>query len=295
MRNPVNDIGDQAWGLAARLLGLVMVWFGAMRLMPFGIDALARDLDGFPGGVPASSVPGLAHASGTIGILIGAVLLLAPANRWRMWAGLAAMVFWGVGLAPLSGANAWVQAAPYDGFPVIGSGQTLLKHVGIAALGLGIFARLQGSTCGLRGARIGLWLGQLVVLGWIGAMKFTRIEAEGVEGLMRSSPLFSWLYRFFDVQGASNVIGVIELSTAALILLWPWYPRIARWGLAMAVATYLLTNTFLLTLPGWQPGLGFPFVGGAGQFLLKDLLLLAGALVLMSPPLLQPTPQRQRR
>ncbi|UNK48645.1 YkgB family protein [Lysobacter sp. S4-A87] len=293
MRHPIDNIGDRVWAFAARLLGLIMVWFGAMRLMPFGIEAMARQLAAFPGGVPEAWVPVLACAAGGIELLTGLVLLVAPACRWRMWAGLVAMVIWGIGLLPLSGASAWVHAAPYDGFPVIGSGQTLLKHVGIAALGLGIFARQFGSAGGLRTARVGLWLGQLVVLTWIGLMKFTLIEAEGVEGLMRSSPLFSWLYRFFDVQGASNVIGAIELATAALILLWPWQPRIARWGLAMAAATYLLTNTFLVTLPGWQPDLGFPFVAGTGQFLLKDLLLLAGALVLMSPPRWQPAMARR--
>ncbi|HEY5805442.1 MAG TPA: DUF417 family protein [Lysobacter sp.] len=286
MRKTIDSIGDHAWAFAARLLGLLMVWFGAMRLMPFGIAAMSRQLAAFPGGIPESWLPVLACAVGALEVIIGTVLLLAPANRWRMWAGLAAMVFWGVGLLPLLGAQAWVHELPYAGFPVIGSGQTLLKHVGIAALGLGIFARLQGNAAALRVARMGLWLGQLLVLVWIGAMKFTRIEADGVEGLMRSSPLFSWLYGPFDVQGASNVIGTIELATAALILLWPWHPRIARWGLAMAAATYVLTNSFLFTLPGWQAGFGFPFVGGTGQFLLKDLLLLAGALLLMSPPLL---------
>ncbi|HEY5802278.1 MAG TPA: DUF417 family protein [Lysobacter sp.] len=290
-----RSTGDRAWAVAARLLGLLMVWFGAMRLMPFGIAAMARQLAAFPGGIPESWVPVLACTAGVAEVLIGTVLLLAPANRWRMWAGLTAMVFWGIGLLPLFGAQAWVHESPYGGFPVIGSGQTLLKHLGIAALGLGIFARLYGSAAALRVARVGLWLGQLLVLVWIGAMKFTRIEADGIEGLMRSSPLFSWLYGPLDVQGASNLIGAIELATAALILLWPWYPRIARWGLATATATYVLTNTFLFTLPGWQADLGFPFVGGTGQFLLKDLLLLAGALVLMSPPLLSPGTYRRKR
>lgn len=115
-------------------------------------------------------------------------------------------------------------------------------------------------------------------------MKFTQIEAVGVEGLMRSSPLFAWLYGPFDVQRASIVIGVVELATATLIALWPWKPRIARGGLLLAIGTYVLTNSFLFTLPGWQTAYGFPFVGDIAQFLLKDLLLLAGALILMLVP-----------
>lgn len=103
---------------------------------------------------------------------------------------------------------------------------------------------------------------------------------------MRSSPLFAWLYGPFDVQGASILIGVVELTTASLIALWPWKPQIARYGLLLAIGTYALTNSFLFTLPGWQTEHGFPFVGSTARFLLKDLLLLVGAPVLMlvSPP-----------
>ncbi|KRG70442.1 hypothetical protein ABB29_06420 [Pseudoxanthomonas dokdonensis] len=150
----------------------------------------------------------------------------------------------------------------------------------MAALGLGVFSfRRQPALHGA--ALLGMWLGQLLVLVWIGGMKFTHLEAVGIEGLMRSNPLFSWLYGLTSVQGASIIIGGIELLTAALIALWPWRPGLARWGLLAAVATYLLTNTFMLSLPGWQEGMGFPYIGRTGQFLVKDQLLLLGALALL--------------
>ena len=57
------------------------------------------------------------------------------------------------------------------------------------------------------------------VLGWIGAMKFTAYEAGGIEGLVASSPLTSWLYSAFSLQGASNFIGTIEIILAILIVL----------------------------------------------------------------------------
>jgi reactive chlorine resistance protein C len=41
----------------------------------------------------------------------------------------------------------------------------------------------------------------------------------------------------------------------------------------------LITLSFMLTIPGvWQPGYGFPFLSGAGQFLAKDVLLLGAAI-----------------
>ena len=37
--------------------------------------------------------------------------------------------------------------------------------------------------------------GLVLVLGWIGAMKFTSYEAEGIKALVETSPLMSWMYR----------------------------------------------------------------------------------------------------
>ena len=37
--------------------------------------------------------------------------------------------------------------------------------------------------------------GLVLVLGWIGAMKFTAYEAAGIQGLVASSPLMSWMYK----------------------------------------------------------------------------------------------------
>jgi len=58
--------------------------------------------------------------------------------------------------------------------------------------------------------------GLVIVLGWIGAMKFTAYEAKGIEGLIKTSPLMSWLYNFLSLQGASNLIGLTELLAAVL-------------------------------------------------------------------------------
>lgn len=269
------------WNVSARLLGLLTLWFGLMRFFPFEAEALGKTLNAIGAAAWASRAESISATLGAIECAIGASLLLAPAGAWRKGAALAAMAWWGAGLLLLLTPAAWVHEPPYAGFPVIGSGQSVLKHVGIAALALGVFADQRGCATGQRRALYALWAGQLLVLVWIGLMKFTAIEAQGVAGLMRPSVLFNWLYSPLGEQGASNFIGVVELITATLIALWPWRPRIARWGLWAAIATYVLTNTFLFTTPGWQPDYGFPFVGGTGQFLLKDVLLLMGAVVLL--------------
>ncbi len=120
------------------------------------------------------------------------------------------------------------------------------------------------------------------VLGWIGAMKFTAYEAGAIQGLVESSPLVSWLYDVLSVQGASNLIGSIEIGTALLILLGAKFPKAALAGALAAAFTFLLTISFLFTAPGWEPSLGgFPALSVVpGQFLLKDIVLLAGAIFL---------------
>lgn len=121
--------------------------------------------------------------------------------------------------------------------------------------------------------------GLVLVLGWIGAMKFTAYEAHGIEGLVRTSPLMSWMYRFFSLQAASNVIGVTEIAAALLIAIKPIAPRFSALGSILAVMTFLATLSFLFSLPGWEASLGgFPALSGAGGFLLKDVVLLGAAL-----------------
>ena len=121
--------------------------------------------------------------------------------------------------------------------------------------------------------------GLVLVLGWIGAMKFTAYEAAGIKALVETSPLMSWMYRVFSMQATSNVIGIAELTAAALIAIKPLSGKLSAIGSVLAVCTFLTTLTFLFSLPGWEKSLGgFPALSGSGGFLLKDAVLLGAAL-----------------
>jgi uncharacterized membrane protein YkgB len=123
--------------------------------------------------------------------------------------------------------------------------------------------------------------GLVVVVGWIGLMKFTAYEAEGIRLYVTNSPLMSWVYGTMSVRGFSAVLGVVEVSVAVLIAARPLSPRACAVGSALAVGMFLTTLSFLATTPGvWEPSAGgFPALSGKpGQFLLKDLALLGIAL-----------------
>jgi uncharacterized membrane protein YkgB len=138
---------------------------------------------------------------------------------------------------------------------------------------------LEGSNVIQSAGEFMIRYGLVLVLGWIGAMKFTAYEAKGIEPLVTSSPLMSWTYGFLSLQGVSNLLGVTEISTALLIALRPVSVRLAILGSLLGVLTFLTTLTFLFSLPGWEQSLGgFPALSGSGGFLLKDVVLL-GACV----------------
>ncbi len=119
----------------------------------------------------------------------------------------------------------------------------------------------------------------VLVVAWIGAMKFTGYEAEGIKPLLVSSPLLSWMYKVMSVQAASNLIGAVELVIAVLIALRPVSKKLAAVGSLLAIGMFLTTISFLFTLPGWEASLGgFPAVSGSGGFLLKDTILLSVAV-----------------
>jgi reactive chlorine resistance protein C len=135
-----------------------------------------------------------------------------------------------------------------------------------------IHARLQ--SIGVVVSRYGL----VVVLTPIGLLKFTPPESAGIQPLVAHSPLMSWMYAVLSVQAVSNVIGFIEIATAFLIASRPFSPRASFVGGLEAIATFLLTISFLFSTPGvLKLGQGISILGDTGQFLIKDLVLLGAS------------------
>lgn len=120
--------------------------------------------------------------------------------------------------------------------------------------------------------------GLVVILLLIGLAKFTPEEAAGIQPLVAHSPLMSWMYSVLSVQGVSNVIGIVEITTALLIALRPLSPSASFVGSLGGIVTFLLTCSFLLSTPGAiQFSKGLLLLGDAGQFLIKDLVLLGAS------------------
>jgi reactive chlorine resistance protein C len=106
-----------------------------------------------------------------------------------------------------------------------------------------------------------------------GGFKFTAFEAEGIRPLVEHSPLLRWLYPLLGVRGTSSLIGVIELTAAALICTRRWRPALSAVGSLLAAATFVVTLSFLVTTPDvFSPTNPF------GGFLMKDVMLFGAVL-----------------
>jgi uncharacterized membrane protein YkgB len=118
---------------------------------------------------------------------------------------------------------------------------------------------------------------------WFAIQKFTPYAAEAIAPLIANSPFMSWLGRF-GVRGEAKIIGTIELTTAALLIIGSMIPVASALGAAMACGTFLLTTSFVFTTPGIteRSPTGFPIISTlVEQFLLKDVALLASSVTLL--------------
>ena len=130
----------------------------------------------------------------------------------------------------------------------------------------------------------------LLFLG-VGLQLLTPYQAQRVSDLAQGSPLVAWCYRLWGVRGAGAVFGVIEILVGLGLLAGLWRPGAlpARLGGAGAVAICVVTASFLFTAPGVIAGrtvFDLPLASmSVGQFLAKDVVILAASLLLLGESL----------
>lgn len=137
-------------------------------------------------------------------------------------------------------------------------------------------------STGIKMKHIGAWIiryGLVIILLYVGALKFTDYEAAGIKPLVENSFLMSWGYKVMSVNAFAALLGVIEILLGLLIALRSFSPKLSAIGSLGAIIMFAITLTFLITTPAaWQDGYGFPFLSPMpGQFLLKDLLSIGAA------------------
>jgi uncharacterized membrane protein YkgB len=118
---------------------------------------------------------------------------------------------------------------------------------------------------------------------WFGIQKFTPYAADAIAPLIANSPFVRWL-GVFGERCEASIIGTIELTTAAVLIIGSVIPIASAVGAAMACITFLLTASFVFTTPGITQisSSGFPIISTLlEQFLLKDIALLGASFTLL--------------
>lgn len=126
--------------------------------------------------------------------------------------------------------------------------------------------------------------GLVIVVAWFGAMKFTYYESQGISHWVANSPFMSWVYNIMSIEAFGRFNGSIELITAALLAVKPWFPKASVVGGIFASLFFVTTLSFMVTTPGTGEASagGFPILSADGEFLMKDIALLGLALWLLA-------------
>ncbi|PKH99557.1 hypothetical protein CXF78_13270, partial [Shewanella sp. 11B5] len=156
----------------------------------------------------------------TLGLLTGSTMLALVATTLAAHLKLIkptaalvlAIIISIVPLLTLFASNRWMEQL--GGFPIIGSGQGIIKYFSILPIYLFLFCKSKLSD---KQHVLLNFIPVAMVLLWIGGMKFYEFEAKAIVGLVETSPFMSWLYALFSVRGASNVIGGFDVLFAVLL------------------------------------------------------------------------------
>ncbi len=118
---------------------------------------------------------------------------------------------------------------------------------------------------------------------FFGYQKWFAYEAHTLIPFISSSPLMSWMYPVFGVQGASWFLGVSEWLFGALLFLGFWNRKLGILGALGSCVTFLMTVTIIPFMPdGWAASAGgFPAMQGNVAFLMKDIVLFAVSVYLL--------------
>jgi len=210
-----------------------------------------------------------------VAFIVCAVLSFSALNNQKVtqWLGYSLILISLVPLFTLLSEKVWITSL--GGFPAIGSGQGIIKYFALFAIGLYLIKPEKLSKQQL------IWLNFLpvaLVYIWIGGMKFTLIEAQGIEALVKSSFLMSWLYNFFDLQMTSNLIGIYDLVITLLLAISLYTKRYLVFSVLLASTVFFVTQTFLLTFSGSLSAA--TLLTGTGQFIIKDLWFIVNLIII---------------
>lgn len=151
-----------------------------------------------------------------------------------------------------------------------------------------------------------------IVMAWIGGLKAFQYEADGIVPFVANSPVMSFFYHHpeeykehknkegevipanikWNTENGTYTfayaLGTAIVAIGLLTFLGIWFPKIGFLGGFLSFGMSLVTLSFLITTPeAYVSNLGssehgFPYLSGSGRLVIKDIIMLAGGLVIAS-------------
>lgn len=265
----INTKALYSAGLILLLASFVLLALSMFLMGPHAHIQIALEfygLNSFLSDEQATNVAVLAYLA-----IAGLALYALKGETEKHYLGIALIGFSLIPIVSLFSSAMWI--ADLGGFPAIGSGQGVIKYFALMLLGVLIVKPKLSLT-------VKLWVAiapVLIVLLWIGGMKFTLLEAQGIEPLVKSSPFMSWMYHVWDLQTTSNIIGVYDLIAVVLLVSAIYVKRLVIPAILMSGAVFAMTQTFFFT---WESALSSEFLlTTGGHFLIKDLWFIVNLML----------------
>ncbi|MET3981862.1 putative membrane protein YkgB [Mucilaginibacter sp. UYP25] len=154
--------------------------------------------------------------------------------------------------------------------------------------------------------------GIVIVFLWIGGLKFFSYEADGIVPFVANSPFMSFFYqhpaeykKHINKEGEfvkanhewhvnnntyifSRGLGLLLIVLGLLVAIYRLAPFASMISSILILILTIGTLSFLITTPeSWVPHLndaqwGFPYLSGRGRLVIKDIVILGGAIITMS-------------
>jgi uncharacterized membrane protein YkgB len=127
----------------------------------------------------------------------------------------------------------------------------------------------------------------VIIFFFFGYQKWFEYEVERLIPYISNGPLIFWLYPALGMRGATWFLGVSEWTFGTLLFLGFWNRKLGILGALGSSATFIATVTIIPFMPdGWDAAAGgFPAMTGNVPFLMKDVVLLATSLYLLTQDL----------